>query len=163
MKSKDYWVKKLDLLPHPEGGFYKEVYRSEGEIPNEVLPQHENGSRSYLTSIYFLLGKGDKSHFHILSSDEIWYYNQGASCIIHMIDIKGNYSSQIVGPVGEMQVVIPNNTYFAAEVIPGENTEFILVSCVVAPGFDFNDFRLVGTEELLKSCPDESELISKFT
>jgi len=166
MNTKNYWIDKLNLLPHPEGGFYKEVYRSEGNIPSEVLPNHEGDSRSYLTSIYFLLGKNDISHFHILSSDEIWYYNQGCSCIIHKIDLNGNYSSQVVGPEGEMQVIIPNNTYFAAEVISkiqNDSDDFILVSCAVAPGFDFNDFRLVAFEELNSICSGQEQLIRKFT
>ena len=163
MNKAEYWIDKLQLLPHPEGGWYKEVYRSEEEIQNDSLPHGFKGSRSYMTSIYFLLGKKDISRFHILGSDEIWYYNQGCSCTIQMIDKAGNYSNATAGPEGEMQVIIPNNTYFAAEVNPSKEADFILVSCAVAPGFDFQDFRLVEQQELEALCPTQRELISRFT
>lgn len=159
MIEKNDWVKKLDLTPHPEGGFYKEIYRSDIETNTS---ENNPRQRSALTSIYFLLGKDDKSHFHILQSDEIWYYHAGAAARIHFIDLNGNYSFRDIS-TENFQVVIPANTHFAAEVIPNGAIDYILVGCAVGPGFDFADFALSSEKELHLLCPDQNQLISELT
>ena len=121
--------------------------------------------RNYLTSIYFLLSAQDKSHFHILSSDEIWFFHEGTSGIIHFLDPERGYRFERIGKkkeLGDMyQVHIPANTYFAAEV---ENQkDFVFVSCVVAPGFDFADFKMAENTELHHLFPQYEELIERFS
>ena len=156
-------IQNYELLPHPEGGYYKEVYRSKESIPSSALPLH-GGERNSLTSIYFLLNETDKSHFHILKSDEIWYFHSGTSAIIHMLK-DGKYSFKRIGNNNaagdDLQVVIPANTYFAAEVVDQQG--FVFVSCAVAPGFDFADFSMPNASDLTKQFPEESALIEQFT
>ena len=73
----DYWIDKLELLSHPEGGFYKEIYRSDEAISADALPERYKGERSFSTSIYFLLRENEFSAFHRLQSDEIWHFYSG--------------------------------------------------------------------------------------
>lgn len=160
-----YWIHKLDLLKHPEGGYYKEIYRSEEVIPIEALPDRYSDKRNVSTSIYFMLDKEQVSHFHKLQSDEIWHFYYGVSLTIHMIDESGNYSIQKLGrnlDEGEaLQFVIPKCTWFAAEV--NDKKSFSLIGCTVAPGFDFADFELAKRGELVKQFPLLKEIIEQFT
>ncbi|MBX7093407.1 MAG: cupin domain-containing protein [Flavobacteriales bacterium] len=160
-KDSRYWIEKLALTAHPEGGYFKEIFRSEEEIP-ATLNQKE-GRRNYMTSIYFLLDQKSRSHFHILSSDEIWYWHNGGTGRIHFISENGTYSYSDIGCYPEnneqLQIVIPKNTWFAAEVISGE---FILVSCAVAPGFDFRDFILAKKTEMIQQFPQHESLLQRF-
>lgn len=162
MIDANYWIDKLDLSPHPEGGHYKEVYRSENEIDIVSTGNKNPIKRNALTSIYFLLKGEDFSHFHILSSDEIWYFHSGESAIIHFIDKSGDYYTKQIGS-DNLQVVIPRETFFAAELTSKKDLDFILVSCAVAPGFDFNDFRMASKSELESLCPNQKELIDQLT
>jgi hypothetical protein len=160
-----YWIHKLELLKHPEGGYFREVYRS-GEVMEEVaLPDRYSGVRNVSTSIYFLLEKEDVSHFHKLQSDEIWHFYEGSSLTIHLIDEAGNYSTQKLGrnlEAGEVfQFVIPKFSWFAAEV--NDKTSFTLIGCTVAPGFDFADFALAQRKELLKQFPSHTNIIERLT
>lgn len=158
--DKSSWVKRLNLLPHPEGGWYKEIHRSDEHLL--ALPERYQGKRNYFTSIYFLLGQEDKSHFHILSSDELWYWHGGGSGIVHTISESGVYRALRIGPQPEehLQILIPRGHWFAAEVLDGD---FLLVSCAVAPGFDFVDFVLGKKQELLNKFPQHEKLIEKFS
>lgn len=162
-KAKD-WINALQMFPHPEGGFYKETYRSNENLSQDKLPNRYDGQRSLGTSIYFLLTKEDRSHFHRLRSDEIWHYHQGGVVEIHMISEDGTLSSQKLGTdiaSGQhLQVVIPRGTWFAAEVIGGE---YILVGCTVAPGFAFEDFELADRQSLSSAYPQHQTLIEQFT
>ena len=159
MRDKKNLIDMLGLVPHPEGGYYKEVYRSEGEF----TPLEINQSRNYLTSIFFLLEAGSVSHFHVIKSDELWYYHAGAPCLVHLITPKGEYHQIKLGlhldhgetPFG----VVPAGTIFGSESMG----EFSLVSCAVAPGFDFEDFKLFTTAELIARYPAHEKLIRKFT
>lgn len=164
MKQARDWIEGLQLLPHPEGGFYKETYRSEETYFQESLPQRYMGVRSFGTSIYFLLTQNDKSHFHRLQSDEIWHYHQGGAVEIHMIFSNGEYSMQCLGTElksgQQLQVIIPRGTWFAAQVVVGD---FILVGCTVAPGFAFEDFELADRQSLLSAYPQHRTLIEQFT
>ena len=158
-------VEKLNLLPHPEGGYYKEVYRSDEQIKSESLPNRFGGNRNFCTSIYFLLEGEDKSHFHKIKSDEIWHFYSGTTIILHLIDSEGIHKCVKVGnniEKDEMpQGVVPYGVWFAAEV--EDKTSFALVGCTVSPGFDFNDFELAERENLLRMFPNHSEVIRRFT
>ncbi|MGB0404479.1 MAG: cupin domain-containing protein [Salibacteraceae bacterium] len=162
MIDANYWIEKLQLSPHPEGGYYKEVYRSENEIDILSTDGKTSLKRNSLTSIYFLLKCEDFSHFHILSSDEIWYFHSGQSAIIHFIDKKGQYFTKTINSEN-LQVTIPHETFFAAELTSKNDNDYILVSCAVAPGFDFEDFRMASKSELITLCPNQKQLINQLT
>lgn len=152
------WINALGLMPHPEGGYFKETYRSEN------LTAVGNETRNVATSIYFLL-KGDEiSHFHRLTSDEIWYYHAGDSLTLHLIDNDGIASRLVLGPDfhgGEqLQIVIPAGCLFGAYCNNSEG--FTLVSCVVAPGFDFRDFEMPSQNQLLLDFPQHEALIKRL-
>ena len=161
----NYWINKLDLIKHPEGGYYKEIYRSEEVIAKEALPGRYSAERNVSTSIYFLLAKAQVSHLHKLQSDEIWHFYYGHSLTIYMIDEKGKYAEQKLGrnlDEGEaLQFVIPKSTWFAAEV--NDKNSFSLIGCTVAPGFDFADFELAKREELIKLFPQHKSIIESLT
>lgn len=158
-------VEKLELLPHPEGGFYKEVYRSEELIPKEGLAERFPDTRSISTSIYYLLEGENISHFHKIKSDEIWHFYAGTTLLLHQIDSGGKYSCIHVGnnfQNGEApQALVMNGNWFAAEV--KDKNSYALVGCTVAPGFDFADFELAVQKDLCNKFPQHKDLIKRFT
>ena len=163
-RTASYWIEKLDLQAHPEGGFFNETYRSEEVLAGDVIPSRYGKERNFGTSIYFLLTTDSVSNFHRLKSDEIWHFHYGGSAKIHFIDESGKYWSKDIGLKIEsdqsIQVVIPKNTWFAAEVI---EEDYILVGCTVAPGFDFEDFELADRQSLSSAYPQHQTLIARFT
>ena len=164
MIAKD-WIQHLDMLPHPEGGYYKETYKSGELISRDGLPDRFSGSRSMGTAIYFLLEKDNFSAFHRLKADEVWHFYDGTQLLLHQIDAEGNYRSQALGKdlnEGEVpQAIVPAGTWFAAEVL--DKSSFALVGCTMAPGFDFEDFEMPSREELQRKFPQQMELIGQFT
>lgn len=159
------WIKKLNLSIHPEGGYYKEVYRCNEFIETISLPKRFSGRHAFSTAIYFLLNKTQISAFHILQSDEIWHYYTGTPLIIHIISGKGEYRISKLGlnfENGELpQIVIPHNHWFAAELL--DKTFFSLIGCTVAPGFNFSDFELGEKEDLIKKFPLYKDVISRLS
>ena len=159
-------VEKLQLVPHPEGGYYKETYRSEGNIPYEALSAYGfSGGRSFSTAIYFLLTQGNFSAFHRIRQDELWHFYEGDPVHIHCIRPDGTYELIHLGPAALTtcvpQAVVPAGYWFASAVSRGGN--YALTGCTVAPGFDFADFELAGQKELIKVFPQHSGLIQSFT
>ncbi len=132
-----YWIDKLGLQPHPEGGYYKETWRSELILPAEVLPQ--KAERSAGTSIYFLLETGQESAWHRVASAELWIHQLGDSLELS-IDREATKTIRL-GPDGEMQAVVSPNEWQSAKLENGE-AGYALVCCVVVPGFDFEDFEM---------------------
>lgn len=159
----EFFIKHLQLESHPEGGFFKETYRSKGIIPSQCLTD-VNGDRHYSTAIYFLLRQGDFSAFHRIKSDECWHFYEGSTLLIHVIDGKGNYSCTRLGRhihEGEIfQFVVPAGSWFASEPAPG--SEFALVGCTVSPGFDFADFEMADSKALSKDYPQYRSLIERL-
>lgn len=158
-------VQKFDLLPHPEGGFYKEVYRSEGVIAQSQLGHQFSGDRNYCTSIYFLLTSANFSGFHRIKQDEVWHFYQGSPLQIHVIHPNGNYELHRIGfDLAENltpQFVVPAGAWFASCV---ENAnDFSLVGCTVAPGFDFDDFELAKKNDLIAKYPQHANIITQLT
>lgn len=152
-------VEKLELQEHLEGGFYKETYRS-----HQTIETDKNVYRNISTAIYFLLENENKSLFHRIKSDELWFFHQGEALEIVFIK-EGVLNTIILGnnlENGEVvQATIPANTWFASRV---KNLKgYSLVSCTVAPGFDFTDFELAKREDLLNEFPNLKETIEKFT
>lgn len=158
------YVKHLQLQPHPEGGYYKENYRSDGTITAACLPNNFDGDRSFSTAIYFLLQEGDFSAFHCIKSDECWHFYEGGTLLIHVLHQNGYYKLQRLGrniQEGEvLQYVVPAGAWFASE--PAVSSFFTLVGCTVAPGFDFADFEIANKENLLQHFPQHELLINRL-
>jgi len=158
-------IQKLQLKPHPEGGYFKETYRSDGIISQNALPGFFEGPRNYSTCIYYLLQSGDFSAFHKIHQDEIWHFYQGSPIQLCLITEQGYLTKVIVGTniiSGQIpQFVVPKNCWFAASVI--DEDTFSLVGCTVAPGFDFKDFTLASRTNLIEKFPQHSEVIIQFT
>lgn len=158
-------IDTLDLQPHPEGGYFKETYRSTGTINKQDLGKNYSGQRNYSTSIYFLLTSGNFSALHRINQDEIWHFYDGSPIRLHMITPEGIHTEHSIGKdlyKGEVpQFVVPGGNWFAAEVI-GDNT-FSFVGCTVSPGFDFDDFELTPRATLLQLFPDKATLITRLT
>lgn len=136
----DFWIAKLNLEAHPEGGFFKRFYTSD----EQMQCSDNRGDRPSMTAIWYLLKNGEKSALHILKSDEIWFFHAGNQITIHLNLLSGEKTSITLGANGvenhNITAVIPKNTWFWAET-SGEE-DFALVSCTVSPGFDFRDFEM---------------------
>ena len=91
-------IKELNLKPHPEGGYFCETYRSAETIGSSALPGRYGGDRAFGTSIFYLLNGHDKSYFHRLKSDELWYFHLGAAIVLHVIDPQQGYYPVELGP-----------------------------------------------------------------
>lgn len=159
-----YWIEKLGLQAHPEGGFFKETYRSAESISSKSLPERFQGDRSFSTSIYFLLRSQDRSLFHRIKSDELWHFHYGSSLNIYIL----KDDQLIVKTLGanpdageSLQVVVPANCWFGA--MSAEQNSFTLAGCTVAPGFDFADFEMATRKELFDSFPHHHDIIKRLT
>ena len=165
MKDAAFWIKKLDLKIHPEGGYFKETYRSDEIISEKCLPQRFDGDRVFSTCIYYLLNQVDFSAFHEINQDEVWHFYDGSSLTIHIIDQNGAYACAKLGrdiENGEsFQKVVKANSLFAAAV--NDTESYSLVGCTVAPGFDYNDFKMPARSKLVDRYPKHKEIIEKFT
>lgn len=162
MQAQDI-IQQLDLQQHPEGGYYKEIYRSADHFTSESLPAGYTSERAAYTSIYFMLGKADKSHYHRLLSDEIWYFHSGATLKVYILDSQKGLITHEMGPFPKLlQLLLPKNSWFAAEV-SGLQADYALVSCMVAPGFHFDDFELARYEQLLTEFPAYADHLKAFT
>ena len=158
MQSKDI-IAALDLEPHPEGGWYRETYRSA-----ETMTTKNGAKRNVCTAIYFLLEGKNKSHFHRIESDETWFFHSGETLEVLMIE-DGELRTVLLGnnlSKGEMpQFTVPARTWFAAKIKSG--TGYSLVSCTVAPGFDFADFELAERAKLSNEFSELKNVIREFT
>lgn len=153
------WIEKLDLSPHPEGGYYKEVYRSGTLLNIEGYPS----PKSALTSIYFLLENDSFSAFHRLKSPEVWYFHAGNPVEACIINPNGELVWRRLGatPDAQLQIAFRPHHYFAAEVSGRKG--YSLVSCAVGPGFDFDDFEMPARDALLREYPQHEGVINRFT
>ena len=159
MYKASYWIKKLQLKPHPEGGFYRRIYKSD-----KTFTIKSSLDRPLFTSIYYLLQSGSKSKFHQIKSDEIWYFHAGASIVLHMVSEEGEYNKVIIGNQeknAHLQYLVKTGTIFGAEIL--EKESYSLLSCMVSPGFDFDDFKLFSTTDLIQKYPQYTNIIKQFT
>ncbi len=141
------------LIPHPEGGYFSEVY---------TAPYMYEEKREVGGSIYFMLVKKDISHFHQIDVDEIWYFHEGCGMRIHLIDEAGNISYEDLG-AGEDQkfmVVIPRGVMFAAENL--DENGYTFVSCATMPQFQYQGFRLIKKSEVSRYIPVDAEMDRLF-
>ena len=184
--SASAWIRLLRLRPHPEGGYYREAYRSPETISAGSLPGRYGSRRSFSTAIYFLLAAGQYSAFHRLKSDEIWHFYDGAPIDIFVISPGGKLARIRLGnnPAAgeEPQRIVRAGSWFAAAIaiqngkslpamlrIPLQagriqnQKSYSLIGCTVAPGFDFADFEVGRREELCAKFPRHARLIANFT
>ena len=164
MYTAKYFVEKLKMTPHPEGGYFKECYAGEDMISSNELSVDYKDTRKLWTSIYFLLEDGEVSNFHRLKSDEMWYYQAGSPLTIYMITPEGTLVTQKLGlniAEGEMpQFLVPKGYIFGSAM---NESGYALVGCMVAPGFEFRDFELFKRSELLEKYPQYEKEIVKLT
>jgi predicted cupin superfamily sugar epimerase len=154
-----YLIEKLRLQTHPEGGFYRETFRSE-----QKMTTIEGNVRNVSTAIYYLLEDGNKSHFHRIKSDESWFFHQG-ECLeivsLHDGELQTTWLGNNIEQGEVPQATIPANTWFACKIKSASG--YALVSCTVAPGFDFADFELANKNQLMEEYPDLKDVIEEFT
>lgn len=165
MKDFKYWVDHLDLLPHPEGGFYKETYRSQESIDHAHLPERFGGGRNFSTAIYFMLTDTNFSAFHRIQADELWHFYTGNSITVSLIYPDGKYEEIKLGSDienGEVfQAMVPAGVWFGSRMTHGQG--YGLVGCTVAPGFDFADFEMAERQALLREFPEHETVIRELT
>jgi predicted cupin superfamily sugar epimerase len=149
-------INELELQAHPEGGYYKETYRSAQTLDGQ--------DRQLLTSIYFLLTAENVSRFHRIKSDELWYFHAGSPLIVHTLSERGHEQHHLGLDLSKGQqpfLWIPKDTIFGSSILDAEG--YALVSCAVAPGFDFRDFELFTAEQLLLKFAAHREIIERLT
>jgi predicted cupin superfamily sugar epimerase len=165
MSGAQTWIDGLRLRRHPEGGWFRETYRSEEVLAATALPPRFGGDRALATAIYFLLDGDDFSALHRLKADEVWHFYDGAGVTLHIIDQDGTYSTVNLGRslgAGEApQAVVRAGCLFGATV--SDTRSYALVGCTLAPGFDFTDFEMPGREELCRLYPRHRQLIERLT
>lgn len=140
------WASRLDLQPHPEGGWFRETWRSELTLPQAVLPPGFTGARSAGTAILFLLMPGQQSAWHTVRGAELWMHHRGSPVVLEVGSDRDDATTQLLGPdlsAGQHpQLIVPPGHWQRARPSAPEPA---LVSCVVVPGFDFADFVLEAT------------------
>jgi len=155
------WIRRLDLSPHPEGGFYKRIYTSSLEVTHGDNPSRK---RPAITAIHYLLKKGQYSAFHRIQSDELWHHTSGAPLRLFLLKPDGSAESLVLGnhveKGQEPLIAIPAGVWFAAR--PEAGPDFVLCTCTVAPGFDFSDFELADEATLYASHPEQEEWIKEL-
>lgn len=153
-------INALNLQPHPEGGFYREMHRSQ-----TIVKSVSAEDKSAYTSIYYLLAGADFSAWHRIKSDETWYFHHGCDVLIYFLDeSKLLQTIQLGLESRNFQATIPANTWFSAR--PVRDPSYCLVSCVVAPGFEFSDFEMGKRQSLLEEfghSPDSIQIIEALT
>jgi hypothetical protein len=158
-------INHLELQKHPEGGYFKETYRSAGQIAEAHLDGDYEGARNYATSIYFMLTSDEFSALHRIKQDEIWHYYDGSPIKLHVISPAGEHSIHHIGKdlnAGQVpQFVVPGGCWFASQVLDPDS--FSLAGCTVAPGFSFADFEMPTRAEFLALFPQHESLITALT
>jgi predicted cupin superfamily sugar epimerase len=160
-ESAEYWINKLKLHKHPEGGYFVETYKSE----KCVNLQGYNLSRHACTAIYYLLIGDQFSSFHRMRSDEVWHFYAGNSLTLHIIETDGKLNEVRLGTDidnGEtFQAVVKSGSWFAASV--NDHDSYSLVGCTVSPGFEYSDWDLGEMETLNEIYPQYKSIIEKYT
>ncbi len=158
-------VARLRLEPHPEGGFFREVYRSSVRLDHPTIPNGVERARSAGSLIYFLLAGRDFSAFHRVKwTDEIWHLYAGGPLELHTIDAESRYAKRVLTSdldIGEPTALVAAGCWQAARLAPG--VEWALGGCTVAPGFEFADFQMPPAAELIATHPAHAAIIRELT
>ena len=153
-------IARLDLRPHPEGGWYRETFRDVRTVRADGF----DGPRSASTAIYFLLAEGNFSALHRIPSDEVWHHYAGGDVEVTALSPDGSRRTLVVGhhaPDASPQAVVAAGDWFGARVAKGGR--WALVGCTVAPGFEFSDLELADRAALMASYPAHAEIIAALT
>lgn len=165
LRPAGYWIRQLNLQPHPEGGYFSETYRSSEQIASTTLPARYSGGRSYATGIYFLVEGDSFSALHRIQSDEMWHFYAGSTLTVYVIDPSGQLTEIYLGQNPEdgevFQAVVKAGCWFGSKV--KDPAGYALVGCTVAPGFDFADFELARRHELTSQFPQHTAIIRALT
>jgi predicted cupin superfamily sugar epimerase len=149
-------IERLSLEKHPEGGYFRETFRSSARVSND-----RGFGRAAATSIYFLVTSDSFSAFHRLAADEIWHYYRGGALAVEVIDPQGRHERRVLGGAGPWQTALPARVWFAAHVLDANG--YALVGCDVAPGFQFDDFELARYADLAALFPQHERVIAEWT
>ena len=141
-------IKQLELIAHPEGGYYKRVFASE----EHGVFGDEQRRRALCTSIIYLLQGGQFSAFHRIKSDELWQLGEGNTAIRILELQQGKVSETLLSRENPVHCV-KAHTWFAAELAENSGEAYALAYCTVAPGFDFADFELAARAMLVPAFP----------
>ena len=158
------WVERLGLLPHPEGGFFKESYRSSMSLSSDAIGDAFNGSRSISTGIYYLLTGTDFSALHRIASDEMWHFYAGSPLRVEGLHSDGTREDWVLSNElghGLPQAIVPAGVWFGSRLVNPDG--FALVGCTVAPGFDFGDFEMGNRGQLQSAFPVHEKWIASLT
>lgn len=163
---RDFLIDRFKLQPHPEGGFYRETFRSEDRITRD-----SSELRSASTAIYYMLCDNAYSAWHRIRSDELWHFYAGDPILIHVIDGEGalqthRLGNALVDSSADFQAIVQAGNWFAAELLNAISVDgadgYALAGCTVAPGFEFSEFELADTKRLSETYPAHAALISRL-
>jgi uncharacterized protein len=150
-------VKKLGLEKHPEGGYFKQTYRSDTIVNVEGY----DGPRNIATAIYYMLAGDEFSAFHRIKSDEVWHHYAGGPITLYTISSDRKLSKIKMGNDGTFQVIIKAGTWFAAAL--DSKRSYCLLGCTVSPGFDYRDWELGKRSDLVEMYPQHKKVIERYT
>jgi len=159
--AKDDLIRRFELQAHPEGGYFRETYRSAAKVNREVAGE----TRAASTAIYYLLCDGAHSAWHRIKSDEVWHFYAGEPLLVHVLDgsrklITHRLGNPLTHPGTVFQAVVSGGLWFAAEC--EDPATFALVGCTVAPGFEFSEFELADVDALQSAYPAQAEFIARL-
>ncbi len=158
---RDVLIERFKLLPHPEGGYYRETFRSEDKVGRDARGELLSAS----TAIYYMLCDGAYSAWHRIRSDELWHFYAGDPILIQVIDANGELHTHRLGNAlndssAEFQAIVHAGDWFAAEL--AEPSTYALAGCTVAPGFEFSEFELADIDSLGKTFPAHAALLARL-
>lgn len=163
MTAKD-WIEKLDMVPHPEGGYYTRPFISSEKYIRHDIPGVCSSERKLWTSEYMLFEPGMIMTFHSLRSESVWYYHHGAALKMYLLSPEGDLYERKLGMDFESdctpQLQIPKNYAIAIE---AGSDQFTLIGTMISPGFDMDDLKVYKREDLMRAFPYHSDLILKYT
>jgi uncharacterized protein len=168
MSVRDELIRRFDLQPHPEGGFFRETYRAADQVRRERSADPSAAPanlRSASTAIFYLLCDGAHSAWHRIQSDEVWHFYAGDPLNVYVLEDDGTLIVHRLGNALEredcvFQAVVESGRWFAAQC--DDAASVALVGCTVAPGFEFSEFELAGVDALAAQYPQHRDLIVRL-
>jgi uncharacterized protein len=164
VKDAAWWIRELGLVEHPEGGCFRETYRSGERLGTGGLPRRFSHPRSCSTAIYYLLQGNQHSALHRIRSDEVWHFYAGTGLTLFILDEAGGMTEARLGPDPEkgdsFQVVVPAGCWFGAEV--NDPAGYALVGCTTAPGFEIEDLEFADGAALIARHPRHRAIIERL-
>jgi uncharacterized protein len=165
MRTAREWIETLHLVPHLEGGFFGETYRSEQTLTLAPDGTRSEKVRALCSAIYFLLEAPTFSHLHRLKSDELWHFHDGSTLMVHSITPDGKYKRDLLGADPSRaqfpHLLVKKGTWIGAVV--ADDHGYSLVSCVVVPAFEYSGFELGSRQKLIRQYPQHEALIRMLT